>query len=132
MGAYGLFVLGITLSRMFAGTPPEPITMGLIGVVALIANVSVALLLYRYRDGDANMRSVWLCTRNDAIGNLAIMFAALGVFGTGSGWPDFLVAAVMSALALTASVSVIRQARAELRQQRLMPIAAVAMPPAGH
>jgi Co/Zn/Cd efflux system component len=72
-------------------------------------------MLYAWREGDANMRSVWLCSRNDAIGNLAVMAAALGVFGTGSGWPDLAVAAVMGVLALTAARSVIQQARAELR-----------------
>jgi Co/Zn/Cd efflux system component len=88
--------------------------MGVVGTLALAANVGVALLLFAWRDGDANMRSVWLCTRNDAIGNLAVLGAALGVFGTGTAWPDLGVAAVMALLALTASVSVIRQARQEL------------------
>ncbi|MFY8105098.1 MAG: cation transporter, partial [Ramlibacter sp.] len=82
----------------------------------LLANVSVAAMLYAWREGDANMRSVWLCSRNDAIGNLAVMTAALGVFGTGSAWPDLLVAAVMAGLALAAARSVIGQARQELRQ----------------
>ena len=71
--------------------------------------------MFRFRTGDANMRSVWLCSRNDAIGNLAVMFAALGVFGTGSAWPDLLVAGVMSVLALTGAFSVLRHAREELR-----------------
>ena len=114
MGAYGLVVLGLTAFNIVQGAKPEAATMGAIGLLALAANVGVALLLYRYRDGDANMRSVWLCTRNDAIGNIAIMVAALGVFGTGSGWPDYLVAAIMGVLGLTAAISVIRQARAEL------------------
>lgn len=114
MGAYGLFILGTAIAKIWTAAPPEAITMGAIGFLALVANVSVALLLYRYRDGDANMRSVWLCTRNDAIGNVAVMVAALGVFGTGSAWPDLAVAAIMSILALTAAVSVIRQARLEL------------------
>jgi Co/Zn/Cd efflux system component len=119
MGAYGLFVLGKTLWAAMAGVPPEAITMGVIGVVALAANVSVALMLYAYRDGDANMRSVWLCSRNDAIVNVAIVLAAFGVFGTGSAWPDLLVAAVVAGLALTASTSVVRQARAEIDQEKL-------------
>lgn len=88
--------------------------MGAVGTLALAANVGVAVLLYAYRNGDANMRSVWLCTRNDAIGNLAVMLAALGVFGTGSAWPDLAVATAMAALALTAGWSVMRQARREL------------------
>ena len=115
MGAFGVFVLGQAAWSAAAGTVPEPATMGVIGALALAANVSVALMLYAWREGDANMRSVWLCSRNDAIGNVAVMAAALGVFGTGSGWPDLAVAAVMGTLALTAAWSVVRQARHELR-----------------
>ncbi|HWH74983.1 MAG TPA: cation transporter [Methylibium sp.] len=115
MGAFGVFVLGKAAWSAIAGTVPEPITMGAIGLLALLANVSVAVLLYAWREGDANMRSVWLCSRNDAIGNVAVMAAALGVFGSGRGWPDLAVAAVMGVLAVTAADSVIRQARDELR-----------------
>ena len=115
MGAFGVFVLGRAAWSAMAGTVPEPVTMGAIGALALVANVTVAALLYAWREGDANMRSVWLCSRNDAIGNMAVMLAALGVFGTGSGWPDLAVALVMGVLALSAAVAVIRQARAELR-----------------
>lgn len=115
MGAFGIFVLGRAGWSAAGGTMPEPVTMGAIGALALLANVSVAAMLYAWREGDANMRSVWLCSRNDAISNLAVMAAALGVFGTASGWPDLAVAAVMGVLALTAARSVIRQARAELR-----------------
>jgi Co/Zn/Cd efflux system component len=75
----------------------------------------VALLLYRWREGDSNMRSVWICTRNDAIGNLAVMAAALGVFGSGTGWPDYLVAAIMSGLALWGGAHILQRALAELR-----------------
>ncbi len=116
MGAFGVFVLGRTLWGVYTGTPPEPLTMGLVGALALLANVSVAVMLYAWREGDANMRSVWLCSRNDAIGNGAVMIAALGVFGSGSAWPDLLVAAVMAGLALSAARSVIVQARAELAE----------------
>ena len=115
MGAFGVFVLGRAVWSAAAGTVPEPVTMGAIGALALLANVSVAVMLYAWREGDANMRSVWLCSRNDAIGNLAVMAAALGVFGTGNGWPDLVVAAVMAVLALTAARSVIQQAWTELR-----------------
>lgn len=115
MGAFGLFVLGRAAWSASQGIVPEPATMGAIGAVALLANVSVAAMLYAWRDGDANMRSVWLCSRNDAIGNLAVMAAALGVFGTGSAWPDLVVAAVMALLALSAARSIVRQASAELR-----------------
>lgn len=116
MGAYGVFVLGKAAWSIAAGTAPDPATMGVIGFIALVANGSVALLLYAFRDGDANMRSVWLCSRNDAIGNVAVMLAALGVFGTGTNWPDLGVAAVMAVLGLTAARAVIAQSRRELRE----------------
>jgi Co/Zn/Cd efflux system component len=114
MGLFGLAVLGRALWAAVDGTPPQALTMGVVGTLALAANVGVAALLYAFRDGDANMRSVWLCTRNDAIGNLAVLAAALGVFGTGTAWPDLAVACVMALLAVTAAVSVLRQARGEL------------------
>ncbi len=116
MGLFGGFVLLKAAWMTTTGTVPEPLTMGLVGGLALIANLGVAALLYAWRDGDANMRSVWLCTRNDAIGNVAVMGAALGVFGTGTAWPDLIVAGVMGTLALTAAVTVVRQARGEMRQ----------------
>lgn len=114
MGTFGLFVLGRTLWNLKTGAPPEPQTMGVVGFAALLVNGGVALMLYRFRTGDANMRSVWICSRNDALGNVAVMLAALGVSGTGSAWPDLLVAAIMGGLALTGSWSVVRHARAEL------------------
>lgn len=115
MGLIGVAVLAKALWSLQAGVPPEAVTMGAVGFAALLANVTVALLLFRFRTGDANMRSVWICSRNDAIGNVAVMLAALGVFGTGSAWPDLLVAVVMGGLALSGSWSVLRQARGELR-----------------
>jgi Co/Zn/Cd efflux system component len=114
MGAYGVFVLGKTAWAAVDGIPPEPYTMGAIAILAFAANLTVAALLYTFRDGDANMRSVWLCSRNDAIVNIAILLAAAGVLGTGTAWPDLVVAVVIAALALTAAVSVIRQARGEI------------------
>jgi len=119
MGAYGVFVLGKAAWSLSAGLVPEPITMSLISLLALAANGGVGALLYAYREGDANMRSVWLCTRNDMIGNGAVLFAALGVFGTGSGLPDIVVAAIMGGLALKAAKSVIAQSRLELKDQAL-------------
>lgn len=116
MGAYGVFVLGKTGWGALGGGVPEPITMGSVAVLALFANAGVALMLYRFREGDANMRSVWLCSRNDAIGNLAVVVAAVGVFGSGQGWPDLMVAAVMALLALSAAWAVCRQALVELRR----------------
>jgi Co/Zn/Cd efflux system component len=114
MLVFGLFVLARVGWGLWLGVTPEPVTMGSVGALALVANLGVAALLYAYRDGDANMRSVWLCTRNDAIGNLAVMGAALGVFGTGAAWPDLLVASTMAWLAVSGGWSVIRHARQEL------------------
>jgi Co/Zn/Cd efflux system component len=94
---------------------PEPATMGAVGLAALAVNAGVAWMLYQYRTGDANMRSVWICSRNDALGNVAVMLAALGVFGTGSAWPDLVVASVMAMLALWGAATVFGQARGELR-----------------
>ncbi|MBS0308892.1 MAG: cation transporter [Proteobacteria bacterium] len=115
MGGYGLFILAVTAMHLAKGVVPEASTMGLIGFLALIVNVSVAILLYAFRNGDANMRSVWLCSRNDAIGNIAVMLAALGVFGTGSGWPDLGVATIMGLLGVTAARTVVRHAYTELK-----------------
>ena len=115
MIGFGLFVLGRAAWMFNQGGTPEALTMGGIGLLALIANVTVAALLYAYREGDANMRSVWLCSRNDAIGNLAVMLAALGVLGTGSAWPDLLVACGMAVLALAGGWSVVKQASLEMK-----------------
>jgi Co/Zn/Cd efflux system component len=118
MLAFGLFVMGRALWILTQGGTPEAFTMGSIGLLALLANGGVAALLYAYREGDANMRSVWLCTRNDALGNVAVMLAALGVLGTGSAWPDLAVATVMAGLALTSGWAVLRQAGFELNVAR--------------
>lgn len=115
MAAYGAFVLAKVAWDVATGSAPQPLVMGAIGFLALLVNGGVALLLYAYRDGDANMRSVWLCTRNDAIGNAAVMLAALGVFGAGRAWPDLAVALVMGFLAVSGAWQVIGQARRELR-----------------
>jgi Co/Zn/Cd efflux system component len=115
MAGFGIFVLGRALWSALNAEPPQPLTMGAVAGLALAVNLFVAWQLYRYRNGDSNMRSVWICSRNDAVGNIAVALAALGVFGTGSAWPDLLVAAGMAALALSGAWSVMRQARAELR-----------------
>lgn len=112
---FGLAVLGMALWHWWQGEVPNAPTMGVVGTLALLANLGVAVLLYAYREGDSNMRSVWLCTRNDAVGNLAVLAAALGVFGTGSAWPDLIVASIMAALAITAAIQVLRQADGELK-----------------
>lgn len=112
---FGLGVLAVALWNAWSGVLPDAPTMGLVGSLALLANLGVAALLYGYREGDSNMRSVWLCTRNDALGNLAVLLAALGVFGSGTAWPDLLVAGVMASLAITAALQVLRQAHGELQ-----------------
>lgn len=114
MGLFGIWVLVTAISHWMSGVVPAAETMSVVGVLALIANVGVAWLLYAYRNGDSNMRSVWLCTRNDVIGNLAVILAAAGVFGTGLAWPDLLVASLMASLALHAAWQVTTQAHAEL------------------
>jgi Co/Zn/Cd efflux system component len=116
--ALGLWVLGTTAVHAYSGTLPRAEVMGVVGLIALLANGGVALMLYRFSGGDANMRSVWICSRNDAIGNLAVLLAAAGVFGSGTGWPDVIVAAIMAALGLSGGWQIIRQALAELRSER--------------
>lgn len=127
MMLYGIFVLAKTAWAAFYGVAPEAYTMGAIGALALIANLGVAVMLYRYRSGDANMRSVWLCSRNDAIVNVAILFAAAGVLGTGTRWPDLFVAAIVASLALTSAYTVIRLARSEIRTAK-HPRAGISLP----
>jgi Co/Zn/Cd efflux system component len=112
---FGLYVLLSAVWALSRGTLPHAEVMGVVGFVALLANGGVALMLYRFRTGDANMRSVWICSRNDAIGNVAVLFAALGVFGTGSGLPDIIVAAIMAGLGLWGGAEIIRQAIGELK-----------------
>jgi Co/Zn/Cd efflux system component len=115
MAAYGIFILAQTAWVSAHNTVPQAEAMGVVAVVALLANVSVAAVLYRFRNGDADVRSVWLCSRNDALGNLAVLLAALSVFGTGAGWPDLLVALIMAILALTSARTVVLHARRELK-----------------
>lgn len=116
LAAVAFWVLATTLYRLFNGEAPDQLVMGGIGLLALSANVTSALLLMRYRAGDANVRSVWLCSRNDAIGNVAVIAAAGLVFLTGTAWPDLIVALAMAALFLHSATGIIRQAVGELRQ----------------
>ena len=118
MAVFGLWVLGITGWHAWHGTLPQAFTMGAVGFAALAANAASFGLLWSHREGDANMRSAWICTRNDVLGNLAVLLAALGVFGTGTGWPDILVAAIMASLALQGAFIVIQQARIELQSSK--------------
>jgi Co/Zn/Cd efflux system component len=115
---FALWVLGSTVWHAVHGTLPQAEVMGVIGLAALIANGGVAVMLYRFRGGDANMRSVWICSRNDAIGNFAVLLAAMGVFGTGTGWPDIIVAAIMGGLGLWGGWQIVSQASRELRTSR--------------
>jgi Co/Zn/Cd efflux system component len=115
MGLFGLWVIGNGTYNAFVLALPSAAVMGAVGFLALAANVAVAVLLFRHRNGDSNRRSVWLCTRNDAIGNVGVMLAATGVFASGTAWPDLAVATVMAGLALSSSYRVIRQALGEMR-----------------
>lgn len=115
MALFGLWVIGSVIWHALHDTVPGWGTMGVVGMAALAANAACLALLYAWRDGDANMRSVWICSRNDVLANLAVLAAALGVFGTGTGWPDIIVAAVMAVLAIQGAGTVVRQALAELR-----------------
>ena len=115
MALFGMWVVGSAVYRAFTDSVPDPATMSVIALLALLVNVAVAGMLYRFRDGDSNRQSVWLCSRNDAIGNVAVMLAAAGVFASGSRWPDLVVAAILAALNIGAALRVVRLARAELR-----------------
>ena len=112
----GAWIFGSTVYNVFVTGVPKAEIMGAIGFLALATNLTSVLLLMRYKDGDANVRSVWLCSRNDAIGNVAVMVAALGVWGTASGWPDLVVAAILAALFLSSSFQIIRQALKERQE----------------
>jgi Co/Zn/Cd efflux system component len=119
MGLFGLWVIGSVIWHGVQGTVPGWHTMGIVGTIALLANALCLVLLYAWRDGDANMRSVWICSRNDVIANFAVLAAAFGVFGSGTGWPDIIVAAVMAFLAIHGAITITRQALGELREDRL-------------
>jgi Co/Zn/Cd efflux system component len=116
MGAFGLWVIATVIWHAVHGTLPSAVTMGAVGFAALTANAVSFGILWLYRTGDANMRSAWICTRNDVLGNLAVLLAALGVFGTGTGWPNIMVAATMALLALQGASTVLRQSLGELRR----------------
>jgi Co/Zn/Cd efflux system component len=120
MAVFGLWVVAMVIWHILQGTLPSAFTMGTVGIAALVANAVSFGLLWAYRHGDSNMRSAWICTRNDVLGNLAVLIAAAGVFGTGTGWPDIIVATIMAALALQGAALVIRQALGELHQSRMM------------
>jgi Co/Zn/Cd efflux system component len=113
LAGMGLWVLGSTVYQSFLPSLPQAEVMGLIGFLALLANSLSVLLLIRYRNGDANVRSAWLCSRNDAIGNIAVMLAGSGVWVTNSAWPDLVVASLMAGLFLWSAVQILRLAYEE-------------------
>jgi cation diffusion facilitator family transporter len=115
MALFGVWVLSEAIARGFDPTLPDAAVMGGVGGLALAANLASAAILFWHRGDDLNMRSVWLCSRNDAIGNLAVLAAAGGVFATATAWPDLLVGGAIATLALSAGVSIMRLALRELR-----------------
>ncbi len=116
MGLLGSWVLVSTIYKVFFTTiPPKAEMMGIVAIIALIANLVSAFLLYKYRGGDSNRRSVWICSRNDAIANIAVILAGLGVWYTNTRWPDLAVAIIIASLALSGSFQIIRQAKGELK-----------------
>jgi Co/Zn/Cd efflux system component len=115
----GLWVAGTTLHQVFVLGVPQAAVMGSIGFLALAVNLASVMLLVRYKDGDANVRSVWLCSRNDAIGNVAVMVAALGVWGTTTAWPDLVVAGLMATLFVSSAVQILSQGIREFRHDTL-------------
>ncbi len=125
LGAMGLWVLGSTVYHVLVLGIPQAEVMGAIGFLALLANLTSVLLLLKFRDGDANVRSVWLCSRNDAIGNVAVIFAASGVWATGTAWPDLIVAGIMATLFLWSSAQIVRQALTELRTEKNFSVSAL-------
>lgn len=120
LGAMGLWVLGSTMYHVLILGVPQAEVMGAIGLLALIANLTSVLILIKYKDGDANVRSVWLCSRNDAIGNLAVVLAASGVWVSQTAWPDLIVAGIMASLFLWSATQIIRQALIELSNVKLV------------
>ena len=121
MGLFGLWIIETVIWHVVHGSLPSAVPMGVVGLTALAANAASFGLLWAYRSGDANMRSAWICTRNDVLGNLAVLLAAIGVLGTGTAWPDIIVAAIMAALALQGATVVVRQSLGELRQPLIVP-----------
>lgn len=115
MGVFGLWLLGETVRRAFDPAVPDAVVMGGVGVLALAANVISAVLLFWHRGDDLNMRSVWLCSRNDALANLAVLAAAGGVFATATAWPDLIAGGLIVGLELSAAWTIVRQATRELR-----------------
>lgn len=118
MLVFSLWIMGATLWQVYTGDVPRAGVMGVISLLAIAVNVGSALLLWRFREGDSNMMSVWLCARNDAIGNLMVLGAAIGVYFTNNTLPDAIVALIMVGMGLQAAVRIAEQAFAELKTER--------------
>lgn len=118
LAAIALTVLTMTGLRVMNGAPPEAGTMGLVGLLALAANLTSVFILLRWRDGDSNVRSVWLCSRNDAIGNVGVIAAGGLVAATGTAWPDLVVAALLASLFLKSAAAITVQALGELKNEQ--------------
>jgi Co/Zn/Cd efflux system component len=114
MAGFGVFILVETILKIRNGGLPEPPTMGMVGSLALAVNLGVALILYKFREGDSNMQSVWLCTRNDAIGNVMVLIAAWLVLWTRTGWPDWIAGLTLASLGFASGIRVIRLSRKEI------------------
>lgn len=114
-----VWVFGSTGYRVFVMNNPEAFTMGAIAIAAFAANLTSVLLLVKYKDGDANVRSVWLCSRNDAISNLIVLVAASGVWVSGTAWPDLIVAGIMAGLFLSSAWQITAQALQEKKTAAL-------------
>ncbi len=114
MFSFGVFVLVKAYWEFIGNTQPQPFVMGGIAILALCANFSVAMMLYKFKNGNSNMQSVWLCSRNDIVANIAIIFAAIITFYTKNNWADLIVALIMASLAITSSFTIIKLARKEL------------------
>lgn len=116
--AIAAWVFGSTVYRVFTEGVPEALTMGAIGFAALAANVISVILLLKFKDGDSNVRSVWLCSRNDAVGNVAVILAASGIAATDTAWPDLAVAGIMASLFIHSATKIVRQSWSELEAEK--------------
>lgn len=115
IGLFGIFILGNTAYHWLHGTLPVAETMGMVGLIALVVNISCALLLFRFRNGDSNRNSVWICSRNDAIANILVIIAGVVVYYSGSPLPDLIVSFIIASMALTGATHIVRKAKAEFR-----------------
>ncbi|SDG06833.1 Cation efflux family protein [Limimonas halophila] len=115
LGALGVWVLAATAYQTLVLGVPDAGVMGGVGVLACLANLASVLILLKHREGDANVRSVWLCSRNDALGNVAVVLAASGVWASSSPWPDLAVAAGLAGLFVWSAVAIVRRALGEMR-----------------